>query len=198
MQGLAVEHTISEPSSRILDIGCGKRKQPGAVGMDLRALPGVDIIHDLTHFPYPFPSDSFSVVHANHVLEHVPDVMNVMAEIWRICEPDALVHIRVPHCTGALAWRDPTHVRSFTSESFRYFGQNNYSFYTNARFSVVFTRLVYRADQVSRGLPTRIMRKLVQSFIDAHPTFGERQLAYAVGGIDEIQVTLRARKDSTN
>jgi SAM-dependent methyltransferase len=163
--------------------------------MDVRALPGVDVVHDLTRFPYPFTPNRFSAIHANHVLEHVQDVMAVMAELWRICEPGALVHIRVPHCTGSLAWRDPTHVRSFTSQSFHYFGQNEFSFYSDTRFQVVTTRLIYRADQMRRKWPTRLMRRLVQHFIDLHPTFGERQLAYLVGGIDEIRFTLKACKD---
>lgn len=162
--------------------------------MDMRPLPGVDTVHDLNCVPYPFEASSFTEIRANHVLEHVPDLMPVMEELWRICAPGALLHIRVPHYTGALAWRDPTHVRSFTSESFGYFGENAYSFYARARFSVVRVSLIYRADRLRRSWLTRFAHRRIQALIDSHPTFGERNLAYMIGGIDEIAVTLKTVK----
>ncbi len=54
-----------------LDIGCGDGKQPGFVGMDVRELPGVDIVHNLERFPYPLPNESCSLITASHVLEHM-------------------------------------------------------------------------------------------------------------------------------
>src|SRR4051794_17075979 len=95
-----------QSSSRtVLDIGCGPNKVPGAVGVDCLALPGVDVVHDLDSYPYPFAADSVDEIHAYHVLEHVPDVMATMEELWRISKPGATVHIRVPHFTGILAWK---------------------------------------------------------------------------------------------
>jgi len=54
-----------------LDIGCGANKQKGFVGMDFRALEGVDIVHNLEQFPYPLPDNSVSFAVASHVLEHI-------------------------------------------------------------------------------------------------------------------------------
>ncbi len=176
----------------VLDLGCGERKINGAIGVDSRSLPGVDFVHDLACFPYPFGDDSADVIHANHVLEHLPDVMATMQELWRICKPGAKVHIRVPHFTGILAWRDPTHRRCFSSDSFLYFGQNEFS-YTPARFNVVSLRLVYSVQPI-HGVLRRALARVVQRMIDLHPTFGERHLAYLIGGIDEIQVVLVAVK----
>ena len=39
--------TTSAPSQRILDLGCGRDKLPGAVGMDQNPRSDADIIHDL-------------------------------------------------------------------------------------------------------------------------------------------------------
>lgn len=168
----------------ILDLGCGLNKTEGAIGVDQFALPGVDVVHDLNSPPYPFADNSADQIHMNHVLEHVPDMMMVMEEIWRVLKPEGLLHIRVPHCTGMLAWNDPTHRRSFTTESFDYFGENGYSYYTAAKFKIVSRRLVHRV----RG------GSWLQGFFDRHPTFAERRLAYLFGGIDELQVTLAAQK----
>src|SRR4051812_23508639 len=164
----------------IIDLGCGRNKTEGAIGVDLRALPGVDIVHDLDLFPYPFGDNSADEIRMNHVLEHVPEMMRVMEEIWRVLKPGGLLHIRVPHCTGMLAWKDPTHRRSFTTESFEYFGGNAYSYYTEARFRILSRRLVYRLGQGS----------WLQKLFDWRPTFAERHLSYLLGGIDELQVTL--------
>jgi hypothetical protein len=108
--------------------------------------------------------------------------------------PGAKLYIRTPHYSGIYAWKDPTHVRSFTSESFGYFGENSYSYSTHARFRVESLRLNYPMEPS----PRRIHRwggAMVQRMLDRHPTFSERFLAHLVGGIDEIQVTLEAVKD---
>ncbi len=55
-----------------LDVGCGAFKRHGALGMDIRPLEGVDIVHDFSQFPWPIPDDVCMLVTANHVLEHVP------------------------------------------------------------------------------------------------------------------------------
>lgn len=55
-----------------LDVGCGAYKRKGAIGMDVRPLDGVDLVHDFTQFPWPIPDDVCRLVTANHVIEHVP------------------------------------------------------------------------------------------------------------------------------
>lgn len=55
-----------------LDIGCGGNKQgPDWVGMDYRAMPGVDIVQDITMFPWPLPDESVSLAVSSHVIEHL-------------------------------------------------------------------------------------------------------------------------------
>ena len=119
-------------SPRILDFGCGEHKIDGAIGTDIRSLSGVDVVHDLSRPPYPFASDCTYEVHLNHVLEHMVDPISVLEEVWRVSKPGAKICIRVPHDSGPYAWRDPTHVRCFSTESFGYFGCNIYSYCTNA------------------------------------------------------------------
>src|SRR5258708_30951731 len=58
-----------------IDLGCGKNKEAGWVGVDFRAEPGVDVVQNLTMFPWKaIPSDIASQVRASHLLEHInPD-----------------------------------------------------------------------------------------------------------------------------
>ena len=54
-----------------LDIACGANKNKGFVGIDLRPLPGVDIVHDLEVFPWPIESGSVRLAIASHFVEHL-------------------------------------------------------------------------------------------------------------------------------
>jgi len=44
---------------RILDVGCGIHKQPGAIGIDRNPASRADVLADLDRFPYPFGDSSF-------------------------------------------------------------------------------------------------------------------------------------------
>lgn len=178
----------------ILDLGCGARKVPGAFGIDIVALPGVDLVHDLEATPYPVPESCADAIHLNHVLEHFENPLRILEEVWRLARPGGRVFIRTPHYSGTYAWIDPTHRHAFSARSFHYFGENAYSFYTSARFHVVHVRLKYFMEEGLWPWPYRAWARAVQWVLDRHPTVGERFLCYLVGGIDELRVTLVAVK----
>jgi SAM-dependent methyltransferase len=54
----------------------------------------VDIKADITHLPVP--DESYDVVYASHVLEHVPDDRKAVAEIYRILNPGGMAILPVP------------------------------------------------------------------------------------------------------
>lgn len=54
-----------------IDLGCGANPIPGFIGVDIRAIPGVDIVVDLEKFPWPIPSECATTVACSHVLEHI-------------------------------------------------------------------------------------------------------------------------------
>ncbi|WP_055549185.1 class I SAM-dependent methyltransferase [Streptomyces sp. NBRC 110028] len=127
-----------QPHMRILDIGCG----PGTITADLAELVprgevvGVDAepaileraartaderglanlrfavadVHDLD-----FPDDSFHIVHAHQVLQHVGDPVRALREMRRVCTPGGIVAARDsdyaamtwhPQVPGMDAWLD--------------------------------------------------------------------------------------------
>ena len=73
---MTVAEIIAEKGGIRLDIGCGENKQEGFVGMDARALPGVDIIHDLEVFPWPLPDDCCLTIVGSHIIEHIKSVVH--------------------------------------------------------------------------------------------------------------------------
>lgn len=110
-------------SITIIDLGCGETKEPGAVGLDNALLPGVDVVHDLLDFPYPFPDASADRVYLKHVVEHfdLPSIQRILAEVYRILVPGGIAEVRVPHVFSVAAWADPTHRKAFVFLSATFF-----------------------------------------------------------------------------
>ena len=129
---------------RILDLGCGWAKAANAIGVDRVPLSTVDIVCDLSDFPYPFASSSFNKIVLNDVIEHLPDTITAMEELYRICAPNAQVFIRVINWNSEYNAMDPTHVRKFHEKTFHFFGTfKDRAYYSNARFEVVKVHKVY-------------------------------------------------------
>src|SRR5947207_1577490 len=79
-----------------VDLGCGRIKLPGFIGVDRFPMPGVDLVADLDAL-LPFASDSVDLIYASHSLEHVRDLSRVMRETYRICKHGAQICIVAPY-----------------------------------------------------------------------------------------------------
>lgn len=104
----------------VLNLGAGQKLLPDSVNVDKVALPGIDVVHDVDVYPWPWPDQSFAEVYVTHLFEHVVDPLAFMAEAWRILHPGGLLAIEVPHYTNRNAFTDPTHRRFCTEDTFRY------------------------------------------------------------------------------
>jgi ubiquinone/menaquinone biosynthesis C-methylase UbiE len=129
-----------------LNFGCGLDIKEGYVNLDSLKLKGVDKVHNFNKFPYPFKDNEFDEVYCSHILEHLDDLIKVMAELRRICKPGAKIIIRVPHFSCGVSYRDPTHKRLFSYFTFQYF--TDYCFYDLPKFKIIkrklnFTRLAF-------------------------------------------------------
>jgi SAM-dependent methyltransferase len=131
------------PAARILELGCGANKTPGAVGVDRVAGPGVDVVHDLRSCPWPFPDDTFDEVRLSHILEHLDDVLRVMEEIHRISRPGAQVLIWTPHYSSMNSWTDPTHCLHMGFHSMDLFTKEARYDYTGVRYAIVERRITF-------------------------------------------------------
>jgi SAM-dependent methyltransferase len=109
-----------------LDIGCGGAKQNHWVGMDIRELKGVDIVHNVQDFPYPIPDDSCFQILLSHLWEHIEPKYRIqmMNELWRIMKPDGQLLISVPYYLSFGATQDPTHYTCPNEATMTYFDPN--------------------------------------------------------------------------
>ena len=106
---------------KILDLGCGNKKHPRAVGIDINPLTDADIIHDLNSVPYPFEDSVFDEIIADNIIEHLDNVILIMEELSRISKFGAMIKVIVPYFRAKWAYIDPTHKHYFTVDSFAYF-----------------------------------------------------------------------------
>jgi|SRR3989338_5434853 len=160
-----------------LNLGCGKDVKEGYVNLDNIKLGGVDVVHDLNKFPYPFQDNHFDEIYTNHVLEHLTDLVRVMKELYRITKNNGVIRIKVPYFNCQGAYQDPTHKRFFTYVTFDYF-LNNVHYCSGFKFELLKRMLI----------PT-ILGKLI-------PTQRLKYLASLVLGevISELYVELKVIK----
>ncbi len=118
-----------------LNLGCGTEILRGYINIDNVKLDGVDVLHDINKFPYPFDDGTFDEIYCSHILEHVDNLPAVMRELKRICKPGARIKIRGPHFSCGVSYRDPTHKRYFSYFTFDYF--SDYCFYAPVKFKVI-------------------------------------------------------------
>jgi SAM-dependent methyltransferase len=128
----------------ILDLGCGWNKLAGALGVDRNPASQADLLCDLNAVPYPFRTDSFDEIHLHHVVEHLEDVVAVVAEIWRIARHGARVFIATPHFSSVHSYTDPGHRQRLARGSF---------------------------DQVRKDLPPGRRIEVVRKEIRFHPRY---------------------------
>jgi 2-polyprenyl-3-methyl-5-hydroxy-6-metoxy-1,4-benzoquinol methylase len=113
------------PGLDLLDVGCGpgtitvdlaRLVAPGrVVGLDVAEAPlaearagavaaGVDVTFGVGDvYALDAPDDSFDVVHAHQVLQHLTDPVAALREMARVCRPGGLIAVRDVDY-GALAW----------------------------------------------------------------------------------------------
>ena len=110
-----------------LNLGCGTKRLDGYINVDKFGNP--DLCFDLETFPYPWENNSVAEIEMHHVLEHLGQqtatYLKIIQELYRICQPEAKIHITVPHHRSDRFFHDPTHVRPITPVGLSMFSKQN-------------------------------------------------------------------------
>ena len=156
----------------ILDLGCGKHKKPGRIGIDALEIEGVDIIADIDQGLPFFPDSSVDEIHSNHFLEHLRDLETVLTEMGRILKPGGRVQSFVPHFSNPHYYSDYTHKTFFGLYTLDYFtdGGTTYRrqvgcYSSRVRVQVISRRYIFS----SRFKLVHLFRKGLQALVNSHP-----------------------------
>ena len=105
-----------------IDLGCGKNKKEGFIGVDSRSFPGVDVVCDLGHHTWPWKSDTVEEVHCSHMIEHLTWEERVFFfnELYRVMKKGAKAQIILPHWCSSRYYGDPTHKAPFSEFAWYY------------------------------------------------------------------------------
>ena len=170
----------------ILDLGCGKKKRPGTVGVDFSDRHDADVIHNLNEFPYPFSTSSVDHIYLDNVLEHLDHPLLVMEELYRILKPNCTIKVIVPYFRSKWAFVDPTHRTFYTVNSFDYYDPDTlicrrYD-YTSVRFRI--KKIVF-----NESLGGNFLKKLVIKYANMQPHRYEAYLSTLLP-LDDISFLL--------
>ena len=120
---------------RRLNFGCGADIKKGYINLDKSRIKGVDAVHDLDKYPWPFPSNHFDEVYGRDAIEHLKELFNAMQEIHRISKNGAIVRLIVPywHSSGAFY---PNHHYFFNTDSMKFFTEKGRTYDSFPGFSM--------------------------------------------------------------
>ena len=156
---------------------CAKIKN--AINVDINPQTQPDVVCDLNNFPYPFESNTFEVVIALSVIEHLEDFFGVMGEIHRIAKNGASVYVLVPHFSSAGLYVDPSHRQHLSARSCDYFIEDtpiekDFGFYVPYRYKRI-KQYVELSGVYNYILPLRWL-------VSHNPGFWEEYLCYIIRG----------------
>lgn len=106
-----------------LDIGCGKNKKEGFLGVDRLPFEGVDYQFNAGVDSWPFENDSVEEAHTSHFVEHLTALERIhfCNELYRVLKPGGKCALVVPHWSSCRAYGDPTHQWPPVSEFWFYY-----------------------------------------------------------------------------
>jgi len=94
-----------------LDLGCGKAKREGFIGVDALQFEGVDVVCDLGREKWPWADDTVDEVHCSHMIEHLKasERVHFVNELHRVLKKGAKAMVIAPVWSSCRAYGDLTH-----------------------------------------------------------------------------------------
>ncbi|MFM9829162.1 MAG: methyltransferase domain-containing protein [Sphingomonas sp.] len=181
--------------ARVLDVGCGPSKMPGAIGVDRFDLPGVDVVCDLNE-RWPFEDARFGHIIFRHSIVHLRSLEAALREARRVCQTGGRIEIISPHFSSDNAFTDPTMTFSTGYRTMDYYCENGsmgYGYYGQLGLRIVGRRIyLYRATpKTSRQRAIATLLWPADALVNAMPRLYEKFWCFVVRAT-EIRFVLEA------
>lgn len=130
-----------------INLGAGNDIRENFINHDIADLKGIDVVHDLNSYPWPWEDNSVDEILALDVIEHLDNFLLSMEEVYRILKIEGIINLKVPYWNSAYLFMDPTHRRGFHEATFYFFDPAKdhckmRPYYTDARFSIVYEAFI--------------------------------------------------------
>lgn len=143
-----ITQSIKTPDDT-LELGAGHNASDDCVSQDIRSLPGINDVFDITEIPWPYDDNSFRSIRALDIFEHIPlkstmddrdPLIRVMEECFRVLQQNGHLALKFPIPNQKHDRGDLTHYRQIEPRQFVDFDPNRgrwgKSFTTSARFTI--------------------------------------------------------------
>lgn len=116
-----METCIVEGTKEVrLNIGAGRTYIPGFINIDISGK--ADVILDIGKDKLPFENDSVDLIFSYHTLEHIPDYLFALSEIYRVLKHGGRFLVGLPYVTlTEYHLVNPYHLHNFNEYSFDFF-----------------------------------------------------------------------------
>lgn len=167
-----------------IDLGCGERRKEGFIRVDWNPLVEPDYCFDLGQGNWPLKSNTYNIIHCNHVFEHLTEIDMMLKEIIRIAKPGAFFYFSFPHYSVASI--EPDHRGRWGIHCLA----------LNPEFKL------YEKDGVrvgwsprrDKGWLYRFFNTVLSWFANLNPYLWERVFCYWFGGFSEVILQGRIEK----
>jgi len=155
----------------------------GYINLDVISMPGVDVVHDLNKYPWPFRTSQFNEINCSHILEHLNDFNQMIKELYRISKNKAIIRIYAPYFSGPIFWGEAGHKIHFSYRTFNYWSNQTPMFKT-------------RKIKITFSMNSRILNRIFSPIINSMPRFYERFLCWILPSeIIEYELEVVKRKE---
>ncbi len=133
---------MTQPKELRLNLGAGQTHIPGFINIDISKK--ADISLDLGKDSLPFPDGSIDLIFTYHTLEHIPDYLFCLSEIYRLLRHGGRLLVGVPYVTlTEYNLVNPYHLHNFNEHSFDFFDPDKLKGSASENNPVVFRKVFH-------------------------------------------------------
>lgn len=138
-----------------LNIGAGRTYISGFTNIDVSKK--ADISMNLSEEPLPFEDNSVDLIFSHHTLEHIPNYLFALSEIYRVLKHNGVLLVGVPYLTlTQYNLVNPYHLHNFNEYSFDFFDPKKLKGSAMEKNSMYFQKITHRYHYMGKFkiLPT--------------------------------------------